>query len=475
MSALHGLRISEITKGLRERKFSAAEVLAAHFARIDALQPKLNAFVHLDRESAMKRAREIDAAMESQTTHQDGTEDARRALLGVPLSIKSCIDVAGWPSPAGSLLRKSYVAAGDAPLVGRLREAGAIPLGNTNTPEFLMAYETNNLVAGKTSNPWSFEHSAGGSSGGEAAAIAAGCSAGGVGSDGGGSIRVPAHFCGICGLKPTPGRIPITGHFPEGGGAFAWIGVVGPMARTVADLRALFSVMAGPDAGDPLSTPVAAAEYAKGELRGMRIGVLESDALGPVTAETASAVQRAGRLLESAGFRVEPLRMADLERALELWWFFFGPVIAYLVAHGVNGHEDAISPTLREYLAIAMKREKPGLDMFLKMCMERDAVRANLIRQMANVPILLSAVSAGPAFRHGEGSYAPGTGYLDTMRHAQWLNLAGFPGASVPMSKSAEGLPIGVQVIGRPNEDELVMAVAEALEEARGEWAGPEL
>jgi Asp-tRNA(Asn)/Glu-tRNA(Gln) amidotransferase A subunit family amidase len=467
MGELHALRISEMTKGLREKKFSAAEVVEAHFARIHALQPKLNAFLHVDHENAMRRAREIDAAMRG--------GEARGSLLGAPLSIKGCIDVAGWPSPAGSLLRKTYVATGDAPLAARLRNAGAILIGNTNTPEFLMAYETDNRIAGKTSNPWSLDHSAGGSSGGEAAAIASGCSSGGVGSDGGGSIRVPAHFCGICGLKPTPGRIPITGHFPEGGGAFGWIGVAGPMARTVADLRALFSAMAGPDAGDPLSVPIAAREHVKGELRGMRIGILESDALGRVTPETASAVKRAGRLLESAGFRVEPLRMRDLERALELWWFFFGPVIAYLIASAVNGHQDAITPMLREYLAVAMKREKPSLDMFLKMCMERDAVRANLMRQMADVPVLLSAVSAGPAFRHGGGSYADGTGYLDTMRHSQWLNLAGFPGASVPMRMSEEGLPIGVQVIGRPNEDELVMAVAEALEEARGEWAQPVL
>jgi Asp-tRNA(Asn)/Glu-tRNA(Gln) amidotransferase A subunit family amidase len=467
MGELHALRISEMTKGLREKKFSAAEVVEAHFARIHALQPKLNAFLHVDHENAMRRAREIDAAMRG--------GEARGSLLGAPLSIKGCIDVAGWPSPAGSLLRKTYVATGDAPLAARLRNAGAILIGNTNTPEFLMAYETDNRIAGKTSNPWSLDHSAGGSSGGEAAAIASGCSSGGVGSDGGGSIRVPAHFCGICGLKPTPGRIPITGHFPEGGGAFGWIGVAGPMARTVADLRALFSAMAGPDAGDPLSVPIAAREHVKGELRGMRIGILESDALGRVTPETASAVKRAGRLLESAGFRVEPLRMRDLERALELWWFFFGPVIAYLIAGAVNGHQDAITPMLREYLAVAMKREKPSLDMFLKMCMERDAVRANLMRQMADVPVLLSAVSAGPAFRHGGGSYADGTGYLDTMRHSQWLNLAGFPGASVPMRMSEEGLPIGVQVIGRPNEDELVMAVAEALEEARGEWAQPVL
>src|SRR6266478_5534864 len=193
--------------------------------------------------------------------------------------------------------RKNYHPSSDAVLVQRLEEAGAILLGNTNTPEFLMAYETDNRLSGKTSNPWNPAYSAGGSSGGEAAAIASGCSMGGVGSDGGGSIRTPAHFCGICGLKPTPGRIPSTGHYPPGGGAFAWIGVVGPMSRTVADLRALFEVMAGPDAGDALSAPVPLRVYREGELRGMRIGILESEALGIATAETRAAVEQAPKSL----------------------------------------------------------------------------------------------------------------------------------------------------------------------------------
>lgn len=467
MNQLTDKSIRELAKGLRDKQFSATELLETHVRRIDEIDRKLNAFVHFDRENAGRSARETDRAL--------ARGEPLGVLGGIPVTIKGCIDVEGCPSPAGSLLRKEYVATSDAPLVARLRDAGAILLGNTNTPEFLMAYETSNLVNGKTSNPWSLEHSAGGSSGGEAAAIASGCSAGGVGSDGGGSIRVPAHFCGICGLKPTPGRIPITGHFPEGGGAFAWIGVVGPMARTVADLKLLFSVMAGPDAGDALSTPVVASAFSSQALRGMRVGLLESDALGRVTSETTQAVAQAARLLESAGFCVETFRLTELDHALELWWFFFGPVIAHLIAHGVAGHEDALSPILREYLALATQKEKPSLDAFLKMCMERDAVRASLIRQMKDVPILLSPVSAGPAFLHGGGSYAPGTGYLDTMRHSQWLNLAGFPGASVPIGKSPDSLPIGVQIIGRPNEDEFVLAVAEALEEARGEWTGPPL
>src|SRR5712692_1336281 len=336
MTALIYGSIAEITKGIREKKVSPVEVLDAHLERITALQPKLNAFTYLDAEGARRQARAAENAVMR--------AEKLGPLCGVPVTVKSCIDVAGWPSPAGSLLRRGYVPEKDATLVARLRGGGAILLGNTNTPEFLMAYETNNLVSGKTSNPWDLARSAGGSSGGEAAAIAAGCSAGGVGSDGGGSIRVPAHFCGICGLKPTPGRIPATGHFPPGGGAVGWNGVVGPMARTIADVRSLFDVMAGPDAGDALAAPVPLRAYREDELRGMRIGILESEALGVATPETRAAVERAAKSLGERGFTVEPFRLEGLDRALDLWWFFFGPVIGDLIRHSVAGHEDQISP-----------------------------------------------------------------------------------------------------------------------------------
>ena len=451
-------KLAEITREIRSKNVSPVEIVELHLKRIEALQPKVNAFVHLDVEGARRQARAAESSV------------LRGAQLGplhgVPLTIKSCIDVAGWPCPAGSLLRKDCVPRQDAPLVARLKAAGAILLGNTNAPEYLMAYETNNLLNGRTSNPWNLAHSAGGSSGGEAAAIAAGCSVGGVGSDGGGSIRVPAHFCGICGLKPTPGRIPSTGHFPPGAGAFSWIGVVGPMARTIADVRSLFEVMAGPDAGDALSAPVPMRTYRESDLRGMRVGILESDALGVATAETRAAVERAAKSLSERGFTAEPFPLKGLDRALELWWFFFGPVIGNLIRHSVAGHEDQISPMLREYLSCTTSGNSITLDQFTKACAERDLLRAKFLRQMQDTPVLLSPVSTSPAFRHGQGNYLPGTGYRDTMRFSQWLNLTGFPGASVPVALSSEGLPIGVQVIGRPFEDELVLAVAEVIEAA---------
>jgi amidase len=459
--------IREIAEGIRAKKFSPVDVVAAHLARVAALQPRLNAFVHLDVERARKEARAAESAV-----MRGGRVGP---LHGVPLTIKSCIDAAGWPTPAGSLLRKNYAPQADAPLVARLRDAGAIILGNTNTPEYLMAYETDNSLSGKTSNPWNLERSAGGSSGGEAAAIASGCSAGGVGSDGGGSIRVPAHFCGICGLKPTPGRIPATGHFPGGGGAFGWIGVVGPMARTVADVRALFEVMAGPDAGDALSAPVPVREVKEKEVRELRVGVLVSEALGKATPETTLAVERAASLLGERGFLVERKQLSGLDCAIELWWYFFGPVIANMIREGDVGRDEMMSPMLREYVALATAEMKLTYDGFLRACGERDRLRAEILRQMEEVTVLLSPVSAGPAFKHGEGNWRSGAkeNYRDTMRHSQWLNLAGFPGVAVPVGMSREGLPIGVQIIGRPYEEELVLAVAEAIERGRGPWQAP--
>lgn len=459
--------LEEISGGIRTKKFSPVEVLEAHLARIATLQPKLNAFVHQDAEGARRAARAAEAAV------MRGAPLG--SLHGVPLTVKSCIDVAGWPAAAGSLLRKDYVAQADAPLVARLRAAGAILLGTTNTPEYLMAYETHNLLSGKTSNPWNLEHSSGGSSGGEAAAIAAGCSPGGVGSDGGGSVRVPAHFCGICGLKPTPGRIPATGHFPSGGGAFGWIGVVGPLARTVADVRALFSVMAGPDAGDALSAPVPVRRVVESAVRGTRIGILESNALGKTTEETNAALKRAAAFLSEQGFIVEPKKLQGLERAIELWWYFFGPAIAHIIRDGTTGEETRMSPMLREFVALATAEREMRYDEFLHACGERDQLRAEILRQMQDVPVLLSPVSSGPAFEHGEGNWrsAERECYRDTMRFSQWLNLTGLPGMAVPIGMSREGLPIGAQVIGRPHEEELVMAVAEAIENARGPWQAP--
>src|SRR6266404_4079038 len=395
MTALHYLPLIELAEKIKARTTSPCAVVDQHLARITALQPKLNAFVHVDEGGAREQARAAEIALMR--------GESLGALHGVPLTMKSCIDVTGWPCTAGSLLRKNYNPSNDAVLVQRLRRAGAILLGNTNTPEFLMAYETDNLLAGKTINPWNAEYSSGGSSGGEAAAIASGCSAGGVGSDGGGSIRVPAHFCGICGLKPTPGRIPSNGHYPAGNSAFGWLGVVGPMARTIGDVKIIFEVLGGPDAGDALTSPVQTFDFEKSSAKKPRIGIVEGDALGTVTPETQLAVRQAAQLLAYQGFNLEPFRLSNLEGVLELWWFFFGTVIGELFTEEIRGREEQLSAIFCDYLQAArppLARSATTMERFIKMCSTRDQERALIMEAMRDVPILLSPVCATPAFRH---------------------------------------------------------------------------
>src|SRR5260221_2993119 len=423
MAPLHYQSLAEIASQIKSKAVSPPEVVKHHLQRAAQSHSSLNAFVHLDEARACQQAEAAEAAI------QRG--DVLGPLHGVPLTVKSCIDVAGWPCAAGSLLRKENRPTGDAALVQRLRNAGAIFLGNTNTPEFLMAYETDNRLSGKTSNPWNTEFSSGGSSGGEAAAIAAGCSAGGVGSDGGGSIRVPAHFCGICGLKPTAGRIPSSGHYPAGNSAFGWLGVVGPMGRTIGDLKTLFQVLRGPDADDALTAPVTISDSRAAGTTKIRIGILESDALGRVTPETQLAVRQAAQLLAYHGFILEPFRLTNLERVLDLWWFFFGSVISELFAGEIRDRQRLLSPIFKDYLDAA-KNSSPAppmtMEHFVGMCAARDRERAQILHAMRDTPILLSPVFCALAFRHGEGNYKPGTGFRDPMRHSQWLNLAGCPG-----------------------------------------------
>ena len=453
---------------VRQREVSPVELVKAHLSRIENLHSKLKAFVQLDSQRALRDARTAERAVE----HGPGLGP----LNGVPISIKSSIDVAGLRCEAGTKLRKGYVANHDAPLVSRLRAAGAIVLGVTNCPELLMAWETDNLIYGRTNNPWDLSRTAGGSSGGEAAAIAACCSAGGVGSDGGGSIRVPAHFSGICGLKPTPGRIPAGGHFPNSVGPFALLGVVGPMARTVADVQALFEIMQGPDEGDPSAAPVPLRKYSPEEIRRVRIGYFEDDGRTPVTAATRAVVRSAALRLEQAGFNVCRFRPEGLERARELWWKFFGLGGAMLLGPMTTGHESELSPILKEFAGWTAAETPHTAQTLLDTWIQRDVLRTQVFRQMKEIPILLCPVAAVPAFRHGERSWeivGKTVNYLDAWSYCEWFNLLGMPAAVVPAAPSPEGLPIGVQVVGLPWQEELVLGVAAAVEQGCGGWRKP--
>ena len=475
MTDLTFLPATTMAAQIREKKISPAELADAHLAKIDRLNPLLNAFVHVDPDRVRREARAAEAAV-TETSGQ-----ALGPLHGVPISIKSSLEVAGLRCESGTRLRAGFVPTHDAPLVTCLRNAGAIILGVTNTPELLMAWETDNLLYGRTNSPWNLERTPGGSSGGEAAAIAAGMSAGGVGSDGGGSIRVPAHFSGICGLKPTPGRIPSTGHFPASGGPFALIGVVGPMARTVADLKTLFEVMQGPDDGDTCAAPVPVRWPTEDEARKLRIGFFEDDGRTPVTSETRAAVRTAAEALQRAGFQVEPFRPEGLEEARQLWRKFFvvaGAMLIRPMFHGEKPREHDLSPTLKQFLEMSAAEPALTADSLLDAWIRRDVARADFLAQMRRYPILLCPAAAIPAFRHGERSWqidGKTVNYLDAWSYTEWFNLLGNPAAVVPVSNSREGLPIGVQIVGRPWEEEQVLAVAASLEKECGAWRIPTL
>ncbi len=470
MNDLTFLPAVQMAEQIRHRKISPVELVEAHLRKIKKLNPVLNAFVQVDAEGAFRQAREAEVAV------RRGAKLG--ALHGVPVSIKSSIEVAGFRCEAGTKLRQGTVASQDAPLVSRLRDAGAIILGTTNTPELLMAWETDNLLYGRTNNPWDLTRTPGGSSGGEAAAIASGMSAAGVGSDGGGSIRVPAHFSGICGLKPTPGRIPATGHFPNSVGPFALIGVVGPMARKVQDLKLLFEVMQGPDIGDPSAVSVPVRWPDRDELKKVPIGYFEDDGRTPVTADTRAAVRTAAEALTRAGFQVEPFRPDGLELARQLWWKFFGIAGGMLLGPMTRGHEAELSPILKEFSSWVEAEPSHTGESLLDAWIQRDAIRMQVFAQMRDYPVLLCPVAAIPAFKHGERRWqidGKTVEYLDAWSYTEWFNLLGTPAAVVPVGQSPEGLPIGVQISARPWEEELVLSVAAELETQCGVWRAPVL
>lgn len=440
---------------LRRRAIAPAELAEEHIRQIERLNPQLNALVDFDPARVRAQAARVPPG----------------PLSGLPVTVKSSISVAGYRCEIGSTLNRGSIPDRNAVLVDRLLAAGAVILGTTNCPEFLMAYETENLLYGSTRNPWNLDYSAGGSSGGEAAAIAAGLSAAGLGSDSGGSVREPAHFTGLCALKPTAGRFPAAGHLPPCSGPFAFLGSIGPMARTIGDLALLFEVLSGHDPDDPNSPPVRYRPVSLPEAKRAIIGWFEDDGLVPVTAETRAAVEQAARALERQGFTVRPFRPQALEAARKLWWTFFVECGAMLYEPTIRGREDQLSPTFRDFLAIA--RAEPPLtgDSLLHAWVESDVVRAKLLEEMRDYPLLLCPVCSIPAFRPGERAWTiegRQVSYFDAMRFTQWFNLLGGPAAVVPLSRSPEGLPIGVQIAGRPHADELVLAVAAALESEFG-------
>ena len=432
-------------------KISAVELIGAHLERIERVNPKINAFVSVFADQARAQAR----------TPRPGP------LSGIPVTIKDSFDIEGHPTLCGSNFRKGHCAARDATAVARLRQAGAIILGKTSTPEFLAMYETDNHIGGRANNPWNLDRTPGGSSGGESAAIAAACSAGGIGSDGGGSVRLPAHFCGLAGLKPTPGRMPATGHFPLIQHPSGLLGVGGPLARTATDVKILFDVMQGYDSADPFSVPMPVPPR---DSRGIRVGVMKQFLDVPVQPSVRRAVQLAAKWIAEAGHAVDEFKADGLERAPNVWSFFFSELAVPFTRQLLEGRESEAHWTGTEfYEKLKDKPEPTGRDVVENLAL-RDGMRRRMLDQMQGVPVLVTPSCGVTAFPHRQRRYRTETkdiGLFQAMMPLTWVNLLGFPAITVPITMDEEGLPVGVQLVGRPWEEEVILDLAARLETLR--------
>ncbi len=439
--------LTTIAKLIRERKVSPVEVVEAHLERIAALNPALNAIVTLAPD-VMERARDAERAVMSGET--------LGALHGIPLTIKDTIETAGLRTTSGSVIRTDHVPENDAPAVARLKAAGAIILGKTNPAEMAMDYTADNPVFGRTNHPQNPTLTPGGSSGGEAVAIATHMSPGGLGSDLAGSVRIPAHFCGIAGLKPTTGRVPGEGQFPPSSGPYSLGAVIGPMARRAGDLRVMFNALSNnlqPSVG----------------LRDVRVAWYVDDGVAPVTEETAHAVAAAAGVLSEAGLIVNEQRPPHVERGYELWLKLFSRASVGQLRKVYADREREGGSFVSWRLATADDNSPPTLDEYIAGWMERDRLREELLRWMETTPIIVAPVGATPAYAHDTLKVTVRGAAMGTFRafsYAQTFNVFDLPVVTIPAGRSNDDLPIGVQIVGRPFAEEMVLAAAEIVEEA---------
>lgn len=444
---------AELVELIRSRDVSPVEVVEAHLRRIEEINPSLNAIVTLA-DDAIEHARAAEAA---------GMKgDVLGPLHGLPITIKDTIETEGLLTTAGSKLLRENIPTRDASVVAQLKAAGAIILGKTNVPEMAIPYETDNPVFGRTENPQNLLVTTGGSSGGEAAAIAAYLSPAGVGSDLSGSIRVPAHFCGITGLKPTVGRVAIDGHVPEVIGSLALGACIGPMARCVDDLKLMFEVMAQTKTENPNHEQESVAFYV-------------DDGVVPVSEETEVSVRHAAQILNDAGYAVREERPPAVSEGSRLWVELFSRASREQLKRFYLGNEDQAGPLVAAMLEAtetesSFENKIENAERLASAVVERERLREMLLNWMKDTPLILAPVGSTPAFKHGTKRVEIRRKSISVFRafsYSQTFNVFGLPVVTVPVSRSTEGLPIGVQIIGRPFEEETVLAAAKAIEAAQ--------
>ena len=458
--------VTELAAQIRQRTLSPVEIVEAHLERIQQLNPRLNAIV-IFAEDALDRAREAEAAVMR--------GDNLGPLHGVPYTLKDCIETAGLPMTLGSKLFKGYVSQQDAEVFTRLKGAGGILLGKTNMPEFALWWETDNEVFGRTGNPWNLERTAGGSSGGETSAIAAGLSPLGLGTDLGGSIRAPSSLCGVVGIKPTLGRIPYTGIQPQ---TLLRTIHVGPIARTVRDIGLAMSLLAGPDQVDLYTPPVPLPDYLALDARLPKFKVGWSATAGAaVEPEVQQAVAEAATALAELGLDVEPAEISGLEDndAGAISNTIFVTEARRYSSPTISGRESELTPLFR---ARYIDSRVSSLDEYLEAAEQWEVLRRRVKEYFTRYDIFLCPTVPMPAYPHGQrefqiaGQTLPGR---HTLRLTLPWDLTGSPAISVPFGWSTEGLPIGVQLVGRHFEELTLLRAAHALEGSRKEDRRPSL
>ncbi len=435
---------------VHERRLSSRELVRVHLDRIAQVNPALNAAVEVLDETALRAADLADA--------RAARGETLGPLDGVPFSIKDSLEVEGTVCTAGTLgLAKAAPSSQDATLVARLRAAGAIPIAKTNLPDLLFAFESDNLIFGRTNNPYDLSRTCGGSSGGEAALIAACGSPFGLGSDAAGSVRLPAHFCGIASIKPTSGRLPRTGHVPPAAGWLEMVWQIGPMARHVEDLVAMMAALAGLDNRDHTVIHAPHRDPAAVRLRDLRVAFFTDNGIAPASSETTAVVRTAANGLAADVSHVEERRPPGIERSYELEMKMIGPdggdgLRQYLQSIGsVRTH-----PLLDGWLA-KLERYRTTLDGFAEYWNNLHEFRACMHAFLQNYDVILSPVYPQAALAHGtstEDENFSGFGYTMT------YNLTGWPAAVVRCGVSNDGLPIGVQIAARPWREDVALAVA---------------
>ncbi|KAF4958038.1 hypothetical protein FSARC_11124 [Fusarium sarcochroum] len=452
----HDLTYSDATQLaelIRTRKVSTVQVIQAHLDRINAVNPALNAIVSIN-PHALEAAKDADAAIAS------GKDLG--PLHGVPFTVKDSIDTAGVPTQRGSPIFKDRIPETDAVSVARMKSAGGILLAKTNLPEFSYSTESDNLLTGRSNNPWNLDRTPGGSSGGESAAIAAGLSPLGLGTDLAISVRGPAAQTGIVSLKATHGRVPMTGIWPRAPRRF-WH--VGPMARSIRDLDLAYSILAGPDGHDAYST-IMNKEGPKIQGRKVRVGWMTGPGFGPIDPQVRSAVKAAAEALNKADCIVESVNIPALERDFALDVFMrihVNDMKPDFEAATQGQPDDHIFKIARNML----KRSETSAKDFIKAEKAADRLKDAFAEYFDSFDILLCPVLPTPAHKHGasdltiDGQTVNAT-YV--MASTVPFNVTGLPAVSMRFGTSEDGLPIGVQLVAGWSNERMLLSVASRFE-----------